>query len=490
VSRSALEIVNESLLEGMRIVGERFATGEMQLPFVLRSAETMKAAVAHLEPHMEKVDGETRGTIVLATVKGDVHDIGKNLVDIILTNNGYRVINLGIKQPINSIIEAVERERADAIGLSGLLVKSTLVMRDDLEELNRRGLSNLPVLLGGAALTRTYVEHDLRKLYEGQVFYGRDAFEGLRTMDSLMGAKRGGEPIEYLVKEKRVATVAPTAAPASSGGRSDVATDVPIPTPPFLGSRVVKGITIAEVAEYLNRTALFRGQWRLTPTKGETPEAYRERLTDQAEPELRRLLAWCQQERLLQPAVVYGYFQANSDGDSLIVQSEAGEQRFTFPRQTRGRRLCLADFFRPVGDEPDVVAFHLVTMGSKVSQEAARLFAADQYTEYLYLHGLGVEMAEALAELWHARIRQELGVAGEDGQDLEALFDQGYRGSRYSFGYPACPNLEDQRQLFELLDPSRIGVELTEEFQLEPEQSTSAIIVHHPEAKYFSVGRS
>ncbi|MFP5225969.1 MAG: methionine synthase [Actinomycetota bacterium] len=488
-SRSALQIVNESLLEGMRIVGERFATGEMQLPFVLRSAETMKAAVAHLEPHMEKVEGETRGTIVLATVKGDVHDIGKNLVDIILTNNGYRVINLGIKQPINSIIEAVESERADAIGLSGLLVKSTLVMRDDLEELNRRNLSELPVLLGGAALTRTYVEHDLRKLYEGQVFYGRDAFEGLRTMDALMTAKRGGEPVAYQVKEKRVAAAAPKSVP-SEGGRSDVATDVPIPTPPFLGSRVVKGIGIAEVAEYLNRTALFRGQWRLTPTKGESPDAYRARLADQAEPELRRLLAWCQQEQILQPAVVYGYFHANSEGNTLMVQGDTGEQRFTFPRQTRGRRLCIADFFRPVGSEPDVVAFHLVTMGRRVSQEAERLFSEDQYTEYLYLHGLGVEMAEALAELWHARIREELGIAGQDGQDLEALFDQGYRGSRYSFGYPACPNLEDQQQLFALLDPSRIGVELTEEFQLEPEQSTTAIIVHHPEAKYFSVGRA
>jgi 5-methyltetrahydrofolate--homocysteine methyltransferase len=491
----ALDIVNTFLLDGMKVVGDMFASGEMQLPFVLRSAETMKTSVAHLEPHMDKVGDGSKGRIVLATVKGDVHDIGKNLVDIILSNNGYTVFNLGIKQPIQAIVEAAENERCDAIGMSGLLVKSTLVMRENLDELNRRGLAHYPVLLGGAALTRGYVEGELSDLYDGSVFYGKDAFEGLRAMDGIMAVKRGEGPQEVEPK-RRSRTIRKTAtafAPAPPGARSAVAPDAPVPTPPFLGSRVVKGIAVPEIARYLNRIALFRGQWQYRRRKGQTVQEYESFLTGEVEGTLRRWLAQCVEEQILTPAVVCGYFPAASDGNDLIVYREDGLTewvRFSFPRQPEGRLLCISDFFRSVESrERDVVAFHLVTMGARVSEVARELFERNEYADYLHLHGLGVEMAEALAELWHMRIREELGFGAEDAGSAEELFDQKYRGSRYSFGYPACPNLEDQRQLFELLDPQRIGVSLSEEWQLDPEQSTSAIIVHHPEAKYFSIAR-
>jgi 5-methyltetrahydrofolate--homocysteine methyltransferase len=490
--RPALEIVNDVLLDGMKVVGDLFASGEMQLPFVLQSAETMKAAVAFLEPHMERTGDGGKGRIILATVKGDVHDIGKNLVDIILTNNGYTVHNLGIKQPISAIIEAAEHQKADAIGLSGLLVKSTLVMREDLEELNRRELHRYPVLLGGAALTRSYVEHDLREVYKGAVFYGRDAFEGLRTMDEIMTAKREGRAVA--VAEPRRARPRHTTVAEAPARRSDVRIDVPVPEPPFWGSRVVKGIGVPEIARYLNKTTLFRKQWQYVRKRSQTPEEYREFLDAKVEPILRTLLDRCIAEQILVPAVVYGYFPVQSRGNDLIVYRPGTSDewvRFTFPRQARDRHLCLSDFFRPVeGGEMDVVAFHLVTMGRRVSEETKRLFDADQYTDYLYLHGLGVEMAEALAELWHRRVREELGIAADDASEVEGLFDSKYRGARYSFGYPAAPNLEDQQQIFELLEPERIDVALSEEFQLDPEQSTSAIIVHHPEARYFSVGRA
>jgi len=480
----------------MKVVGDLFGAGEMQLPFVLQSAETMKAAVSYLEPHMERSGDGSKGHIVLATVKGDVHDIGKNLVDIILTNNGYTVHNLGIKQPISAIIEAAERERVDAIGLSGLLVKSTVVMREDLEELNRRDLHAYPVLLGGAALTRSYVEKDLREIYRGRVFYGRDAFEGLHTMDALMAEKRGEAVVEAPAKERRVRE-RPAIEVAQPEGpvRSDVAVDVPVPHAPFYGSRVVKGLNVVEIARYLNKTTLFRGQWQFRPKRGQPRDEYDAFIEREVEPVFRSTLETAIAEGLLTPAVVYGYFPAQSEGDDLIVyDADASKRewvRFTFPRQPRGRRLCISDFFRPVSSgDMDVVGFHVVTMGPRVSERAQELFQSDRYREYLYLHGLGVEMAEALAEYWHKRVREELGIAGEDSTTMEGLFDQGYRGSRYSFGYPACPNLEDQKQIFDLLEPERIGVSLSEEFQLVPEQSTSAIIVHHPEAKYFSVGRA
>ena len=487
-----LEIINSHLLEGMKTVGELFGKGQMQLPFVLQSAEVMKTAVAILEPFMEKTGDEGRGTMLLATVKGDVHDIGKNLVDIILTNNGYRVVNIGIKQTINQIIDGATESNADAIGMSGLLVKSTVIMKENLQEITARGLDQRwPIVLGGAALTRAYVEQDLAALFPGEVRYARDAFEGLRLMDAIMAVKRG-EPGAALpaLRERKVANtrVKIEDAPIDTT-RSDVAIDVDTPTPPFFGSRVVKGIQLSDYAGMLDERALFVGQWGLKGNRGE----YENMVETEGRPRLRSLLNEVQANGWLNAAVVYGYFPCYSEGNDLVILHHEGENkgkertRFTFPRQTRDRRLCISDFFasRDSG-KTDVVAFHVVTMGSTVSEAAAKLFAANNYREYLELHGLSVQLTESLAEHWHARIREELAVRGEDSADLQGILDQGYRGSRYSFGYPACPDLDQQVQLCELLDPSRIGVELSEEFQLHPEQSTSAIIVHHPEAKYFN----
>jgi len=487
-----LEIINTHLLEGMKIVGELFGKGEMQLPFVLQSAEVMKTAVAQLEPFMEKTGDEGRGTMLLATVKGDVHDIGKNLVDIILTNNGYRVVNIGIKQTINQIIDGALESNADAIGMSGLLVKSTVIMKENLQEITSRGLDQKwPIVLGGAALTRAYVEQDLAALFPGEVRYARDAFEGLRLMDSIMAVKRG-EPGAALpaLRERKVANtrVKSEDLPIDTR-RSDVALDVDIPTPPFFGSRVVKGIQLSDYAGMLDERALFVGQWGLKGNRGE----YENMVEAEGRPRLRSLLNEVQSSGWLNAAVVYGYFPCYSEGNDLVVLHHEGENkgqertRFTFPRQTRDRRLCISDFFASKeSGKTDVVAFHVVTMGSTVSEAAAKLFAANNYREYLELHGLSVQLTESLAEHWHARMREELSVKSDDSSDLQGILDQGYRGSRYSFGYPACPDLEQQVQLCELLDPGRIGVELSEEFQLHPEQSTSAIIVHHPEAKYFN----
>jgi 5-methyltetrahydrofolate--homocysteine methyltransferase len=487
-----LEIINSHLLEGMKVVGELFGKGEMQLPFVLQSAEVMKTAVAILEPFMEKTGDEGRGTMLLATVKGDVHDIGKNLVDIILTNNGYRVVNIGIKQTINQIIDGATESNADAIGMSGLLVKSTVIMKENLQEITARGLDQKwPIVLGGAALTRAYVEQDLAALFPGEVRYARDAFEGLRLMDAIMAVKRG-EPGAALpaLRERKVANtrVKVDEAPIDTT-RSDVAVDVDIPTPPFFGSRVVKGIQLSDYAGMLDERALFVGQWGLKGNRGE----YEAMVESEGRPRLRSLLNEVQANGWLNAAVVYGYFPCYSEGNDLVILHHEGENkgkertRFTFPRQTRDRRLCISDFFASKeSGKTDVVAFHVVTMGSTVSDAAAKLFAANNYREYLELHGLSVQLTESLAEHWHARMREELAVKGDDSADLQGILDQGYRGSRYSFGYPACPDLEQQVQLCELLDPSRIGVELSEEFQLHPEQSTSAIIVHHPEAKYFN----
>ena len=487
-----LEIINTHLLEGMKIVGELFGKGEMQLPFVLQSAEVMKTAVAILEPFMEKTGDEGRGTMLLATVKGDVHDIGKNLVDIILTNNGYRVVNIGIKQTINQIIDGAIESNADAIGMSGLLVKSTVIMKENLQEITARGLDQKwPIVLGGAALTRAYVEQDLAALFPGEVRYARDAFEGLRLMDSIMAVKRG-EPGAALpaLRERKVANtrVKSEELPIDTR-RSDVAVDVDIPNPPFFGSRVVKGIQLSDYAEMLDERALFVGQWGLKGNRGE----YENMVEAEGRPRLRSLLNEVQSSGWLNAAVVYGYFPCYSEGNDLVILHHEGPEkgkertRFTFPRQTRDRRLCISDFFASKDSgKTDVVAFHVVTMGSTVSEAAAKLFAANNYREYLELHGLSVQLTESLAEHWHARIREELSVKSDDSADLQGILDQGYRGSRYSFGYPACPDLEQQVQLCQLLEPGRIGVELSEEFQLHPEQSTSAIIVHHPEAKYFN----
>ena len=507
---SALDIINNILLDGMKVVGDLFGSGQMQLPFVLQSAEAMKSAVRFLEPYMEKKGGATaKGTMVLATVKGDVHDIGKNLVDIILTNNGYKVHNLGIKQPIESILKAYEEHGADAIGMSGLLVKSTLIMKENLELMNERGV-RVPVVLGGAALTRKYVEDDLKSLYQGQLYYARDAFAGLHTMDLLVGEDgreaegeigRSAEAVlpdvdpEDLVGEdaklgiRKSTTKARGVADTAHTTRSTVNPESPIPKAPFYGSRIVDDIHLEDVFAYVNETALFKGQWQFK--QGRRPvDEYKTLVRETVKPIYEELKERSINEKLLVPRVVYGYFPCQSEGNDLIVYHEdhSERMRFTFPRQPAGKHLCLADYFasRESG-RMDVVAFHLVTVGRRASEYAHELFKSDNYTDYLYFHGLSVESAEALAEMWHQCIRQELGIAGSDAGELTHLFRQQYQGSRFSFGYPACPNLEDQAKLFTLLEPGRIEVSLSEEFQLEPEQSTSAIIVHHPEAKYFSI---
>jgi 5-methyltetrahydrofolate--homocysteine methyltransferase len=474
----------------MKIVGELFGKGEMQLPFVLRSAEVMKSAVAYLEPHMEKSSQGGRGTMVLATVKGDVHDIGKNLVDIILSNNGYNVVNIGIKQTINQIIDAAQSASADAIGMSGLLVKSTVIMKENLEELNNRGLAQRwPVVLGGAALTRAFVEQDLSAMFQGEVRYARDAFEGLALMDAIMATKRGeaGASLPPL-RERRTRVTKNADAPIDTR-RSDVATDISIPKAPFFGSRIVKGVPLAQYSGMLDERALFVGQWGLQGKRGE----YEKMAENEGRPRLRSLINEVQSHGWLNAAVVYGYFPCVSESNDLIILHHEGTDkgkervRLTFPRQSRDRRLCISDFFASAdsGNE-DVVAFHVVTMGNRISEATNELFSKDEYRAYLELHGLSVQLTEALAEFWHKRIREELHLANEDAPGLQEILDQGYRGSRYSFGYPACPDLEQQVQLCQLLEPERIGVELSEEFQLHPEQSTSAIIVHHPEAKYFN----
>ncbi|MBV8859238.1 MAG: methionine synthase [Acidobacteria bacterium] len=524
-SYSALDIINNVLLDGMKVVGELFGSGQMQLPFVLQSAEVMKAAVRFLEPFMEKKGGATaKGTMVLATVKGDVHDIGKNLVDIILTNNGYKVINLGIKQPIEAILQSSEEHKADAIGMSGLLVKSTLIMRENLELMNERGI-NVPVVLGGAALTRRYVEEDLESLYQGRLFYARDAFDGLHTMDLLTGsgahagqseqakaakasagAGNGSTAVapeddaeELVGEDAKLGVRAARARPrgvlksreaASHTERSDVNPNAPIPRAPFYGARVVEHVPLERVFKFVNETALFKGQWQFKQGR-KSAEEYRAFVAEKVRPVYDELKLHAERESLLVPQVTYGYFPCQSEGNDLVVYHEderTERTRFTFPRQPGGRRLCLADFFASKeSGRVDVVAFQLVTVGRRASEYAHELFKTDNYSDYLYFHGLSVESAEALAELWHKHVREELGIAGRDAAELPKLFHQGYQGSRFSFGYPACPDLEDQTKLFELLGPERIGVELSEEFQLVPEQSTSAIIVHHEEAKYFSI---
>jgi 5-methyltetrahydrofolate--homocysteine methyltransferase len=499
---AALDIVNGPLLAGMKTVGDLFGSGQMQLPFVLQSAETMKTAVSFLEPHMEKSDSGGKGRIVLATVKGDVHDIGKNLVDIIFTNNGYEVHNLGIKVPLADMITAAQQVGADAIGMSGLLVKSTLIMRENLLELNERRLSDLPIILGGAALTRTYVERDLRAEYEGPLFYGKDAFEGLHTMDRLMEIKRGeaDDPDFGRVPEGRegarpragraAAERAPVERPPERA--SSVAADNPVFAAPFVGSRIERGIPLDDIAAYLNETTLFRAQWGYRPDKslGENDTEFKDRIRGV----LREQLAEARSSGVLQPAVAYGWFAVNSEGNDLIVWKDDARTaewlRFTFPRQRSEPWLSIADFFRSAASgEADYAAFHVVTMGGRVSDETARLFAENHYQDYLHLHGLGVEMTEALAEFWHRRIREAWGFASEDGPSLGGLFRQQYRGGRYSWGYPACPDLEDNAKCAELVGADRIGVEVSEEtsWQFHPEQTTAAIICHHPAAKYFVV---
>ena len=496
-----LEIINGILLDGMKTVGELFGSGRMQLPFVLQAAETMKTAVAHLEPHMERLEGVEKGVLVLGTVKGDVHDIGKNLVDIILSNNGYKVVNLGIKVPVDQILDAAEQHKADAIGMSGLLVKSTVVMKENLELMAQRGYT-IPVVCGGAALNRAYVEGDLQDAYPtGEVYYGLDAFTGLHLMEELCGHKEtrvltGPGRKRHRRKENAAEKVA-AANKATEYARSEVKPAARVPSPPFWGSRVVRPseLSLAEIFPYINKRALFRGQWQYR--RGRRAEGeYRHFVSTVVEPKFQ---TWCQRaidQKMLEPQVVYGYYPCQADKNDLIVYRPPGMEgagdewiRVHFPRQPDGRRLCISDFFHSKeSGERDVVAFQIVTMGRVASERSHELFKADLYDDYLHFHGLAVEAAEALAELWHKRVRAELGISALDAKTPEGLFGQGYTGSRYSFGYPACPRLEDQVHLFTLLDPQRIGLELTEEFELVPEQSTSAIVVHHPEARYFNIG--
>ena len=515
-----LDIINVFLLDGMKVVGELFGSGKMQLPFVLQSAETMKAAVAYLEPHMERVEGQEKGVIVLATVKGDVHDIGKNLVDIILTNNGYKVINLGIKQPIGNIIEAANQNKADAIGMSGLLVKSTVVMRENLEEMQRQGL-DIPVMLGGAALTRQYVEQDCLAAYGGKrVAYARDAFDGLGLMDKIVtktfdtfvetaAAKTAAKPKNTRRAAMRVVPTSDGERPKSDAEgfdessilrpvdyeeiklhKAELLKGVDVPNPPFWGSRLIEQVPLRNLVTYLNERMLYQFHWGYRKD-GRTLDQYMAWARKELRPIMTRLLKQCEDEKILQPKAAYGYWKCASEGNTVILFNEDGQTeatRFEFPRQNKPGGLCIADFFRDVSaNERDVIGLQVVTQGDAASEVARQWFAQDRYQDYLYLHGLGIEMTEALAEYVHTRIRAELGFAGEDDRDMDKLLSQGYRGSRYSFGYPACPNLADQHQLIGLLGADRLGITMTDGDMLDPEQSTSAIVVHHPQAKYFSV---
>jgi 5-methyltetrahydrofolate--homocysteine methyltransferase len=509
-----LQIINNILLEGMKVVGELFGSGQMQLPFVLQSAETMKAAVAHLEPFMEKAEGQSKGKIVLATVKGDVHDIGKNLVDIILTNNGYTVVNLGIKQPITEILRAWEEKKADAIGMSGLLVKSVAVMKENLEEMNAKGVK-VPVLLGGAALTRDYAEEELASLYGGPLLYCKDAFDGLHVMDAIASGQTQKVVTDQKTRaEKRKRLREESQQKYGAILKGGAATEAPkldsnnpVPLPPFWGSRLVKDIPVKHLFPYINLDALFGGQWGFKK-RGASAADFERLLDEKARPVFETLQRRAIDEGLLQPKVAYGYFPVQAQGNEVIVyhverflgctchpggpgrlepQGKPREwMRFGFPRQEGRRRLCISDFFRSVqSGRYDVLGVQLVTVGEKATEFAEQLRAANKYQDYLYLHGFGVESAEALAELWHKRMRQELGFSSEDAPKIEDLFHQGYRGSRYSFGYPACPDLEQRTKIMELLRPEDLGVMLSENYMLVPEQSTDAIVVHHPQAKYF-----
>ena len=518
-THAPLAIINDILLAGMKVVGVLFGSGKMQLPFVLQSAETMKKAVAYLEQFMEKKDGQEKGKIILATVKGDVHDIGKNLVDIILTNNGFKVYNLGIKQPIDAILAAIEENKPDAVGLSGLLVKSTLIMRENLTDLANRGIK-LPVLLGGAALTRAFVEEDCVAAYSdsgGRVAYAQDAFDGLDLMNKIaengfdahlqeLQTKRANRPSNAKAKERWSqndevgksligAELRPLELEAIKLKRAELAAQTQVPNPPFFGAKIIENISVKALIPYLNEQMLFTFHWGFKKA-GKTLDEYWKWVEIEVKPILNRLLAECEASDILQPKAAYGYFKCASEGNSILIFDEGGAKQIgqlDLPRQDKDGGICVADFFRDVdycgknGGERDVLAMQVVTAGQKVADVAREWFAENRYQDYLYLHGLGVEIAESMAEYIHKKIRAELGFGHDDDRDMKKLLKQGYRGSRYSFGYPACPRLEDQKLLLSLLDAEKIGVELSEEFQLHPEQSTSAIVVHHPQAKYFNL---
>lgn len=512
---SALDIINNILLEGMKVVGDLFGSGQMQLPFVLQSAECMKTAVSYLEPFMEKVGGEkSKGIMVLATVKGDVHDIGKNLVDIILTNNGYKVINLGIKCPLENILNAYNEYNADVIGMSGLLVKSTAIMKENLELMNERGF-DYPVVLGGAALNKRFVEGDLRSMYNGEVYYANDAFDGLKYMEFILEHKKKGfkPKLEIFIDPRLKGKIQKEKEQGSEIIKSNISIENPVPNPPFLGSKIVDNIPIEKVYEYINEIALFRGSWNVYKDRTKPDEEYDELIKNEIIPVFNDLKLKAKREKLLSPKVVYGYFPCQSYKNDLIIYKPRNFDssklydiwdyyglknlnidtleewiRFTFPRQSTEKHLCISDFFKSKESGLfDVVPLQIVTVGNEATKYSQELYNNNKYQEYLYFHGLSVETTEALAEYWHKIIRKELGIDKKDSPEIKKLFQQGYQGSRYSFGYPACPNLEDNKILFEILNPERIGVSLTEEWQMVPEQSTNAIVCHHPEAKYFFI---
>ncbi len=507
---SALEIINDYLLEGMKVVGELFGSGQMQLPFVLQSAECMKACVNYLEPYIEKIEGETtKGTLVLATVKGDVHDIGKNLVDIILTNNGFKVINLGIKCPLENMLESYAAEKADAIGMSGLLVKSTAIMKENLEIMNDRNIE-VPVILGGAALNRRFVEGELRSMFKGDVYYANDAFDGLKYMNSIMEHKKKGiKPELKIYSDPRSEELKKKSISDTTNYKKTVKPAEIIPAPPFWGCRIVNDIPLEKAFEYINEVALFRGSWNVYKDRTKSDEEYDKLLDSEIRPKFNELKLKAKREKLLSPSVIYGYYPCKSIGNDLIVYRPKNINRnvlydkwnipfddthleewvrFRFPRQNKDKYLCISDFFKDEKENGfDVVPFFVVTVGSKATEYAQELYNKNQYQEYLYFHGLSVETAEGLAEYWHKIIRKELNIGHKDSADINKLFQQGYQGSRYSFGYPACPDLEDNKLLFEILKPERIGITLTEEWQMVPEQTTNAIVIHHPDAKYFFV---
>lgn len=522
---SPVDVINTILLEGMKVVGELFGAGKMQLPFVLQSAECMKTCVRYLESFMEKEESNEKGCMVLATVKGDVHDIGKNLVDIILSNNGYRVENIGIKKTVEEILASAEEHKPQAIGMSGLLVKSTVVMKENLEYMAARKWTT-PVILGGAALNRAYVENDLRDTYqdgsrsheEAPVYYATDAFDGLQFMDEI--CKQIPEEAFKLTtkqaKKRTVKTAHEILQEKLEAGKAyvpgDVAPPPAIPKPDFWGRRVIdsSALDLATIFQYINKNALYRGQWGLRKGQTLSEDEYQELISKEAEPVFSRWCAKAQQEHMLEPKVVYGFYPVASEkNDILIFDPDSGEElcRINFPRQMAddSRHLCLSDFYRPLGADPigdeadffpanawangarDVIGMHCVTMGAVASEHCQHLFSGDNYQDYLYFYGLSVESAEALAEYWHKRMRQQLHIAQDDALEMNKLFTQGYQGSRYSFGYPACPRLEDQVYLQDILQWQEIGVALSDEYQLDPEQSTSGVVAHHPDAKYFNL---
>ncbi|MBD3344604.1 MAG: methionine synthase [Chitinivibrionales bacterium] len=471
-----VSIVNTHLVPAMRRVGEMFGRGEMLLPFVLKSAETMKACVKYLEPFMESTEQESSVKVLLATVQGDVHDIGKNLVDIILSNNGYKVFNIGTKVPAEVIIEKAKEHDVDVIGLSGLLVKSALVMRDNMEQFQEAGLT-APILLGGAALTKKFVAESCVPNYTAPVVYCSDAFAGLTALQQIEEGTLKPTTVEVASESKKM----------KPGAKNEhIRRDVKIPSPPFRGTKVIADINTETLLEYINTQALFRGRWGYR--RGSmSAEEYKKMIEEKVAPLYESLRKRLIDEKLARPAVSYGYFNCNSKGDSLEIQSNGKNYELTFPRQADPPHLCIADYFKPAGEGTDVVGFFVVTMGPAISEATKELYESDQYHDYLMLHALSVELTDALAEYWHEVMRTEMGINTQKPNDILGYAVQDYQGSRYGFGYPSCPDLEAHKVVFELLEPENIGVELTENMEMVPEQSTSALVAHHPQAKYFAV---